>query len=621
VLAALPPDRVEVMRQTSLVGLVSAGLIEALTERDDAAAVLADLEGANAVIAQRGRPEQWYRHHPLLAPRLYEALWRESPQRARELHRRAASWYAGAGMAGEAIRHALAAGNWSQAEALLERGWADLVTGGRAGPVWGPALTRPETVGFRLALAYAAERLNAGDVRGLREELRLAEQARLSADEGELTLDSAEEMVEAFRIAEARLAGDYRRACALAGALLARLPHDVRSGTQDRIRAVTLVSQGVCARLLGDSVEAERALREGLRAAGQIGLGQAQVVALSHLGYLLAGRGRLREALGAARQAVALAGQLGLVGSAGLGWAQLAMVQVHLESNQHDQGLRAVEEALDRASGDRALIAACRILEVRLLTATASVSAAFDALAAARQHTIDPAVPARLHSELVLAEADLWARSGDPPRAHELLAQLSDPAVADAAAVLLAETLLSEGKPAAAAEAIANHVGEPVEGSSLTNTVTAGVVSALAACAMGDRSRALHGLQAALRIAEVQGHRRALMSARVQLRDLLDEYAHALNVGGEFLAELALAMDEYPSRTAVAALRDVVEPLTEREQVVLRYLRGPMSNDEIAARLYVSVNTVKTHLKNIYRKLGANRRREAVRKARDLRLL
>ena len=59
----------------------------------------------------------------------------------------------------------------------------------------------------------------------------------------------------------------------------------------------------------------------------------------------------------------------------------------------------------------------------------------------------------------------------------------------------------------------------------------------------------------------------------------------------------------------------------EREQVVLRYLRGPMSNDEIAARLYVSVNTIKTHLKNIYRKLGANRRREAVRKARDLHLL
>jgi LuxR family maltose regulon positive regulatory protein len=65
----------------------------------------------------------------------------------------------------------------------------------------------------------------------------------------------------------------------------------------------------------------------------------------------------------------------------------------------------------------------------------------------------------------------------------------------------------------------------------------------------------------------------------------------------------------------------VVPPLTSRELTVLRYLQGTLSHVEIAALLYISVNTVKTHVKNIYAKLGANRRRDAIRRGHELRLL
>jgi LuxR family transcriptional regulator, maltose regulon positive regulatory protein len=63
------------------------------------------------------------------------------------------------------------------------------------------------------------------------------------------------------------------------------------------------------------------------------------------------------------------------------------------------------------------------------------------------------------------------------------------------------------------------------------------------------------------------------------------------------------------------------EPLTEREMTVLRYLQGTLSKPEIAAMLHVSVNTVKTHVQSIYRKLDTGRRREAVQRARELRLI
>ena len=65
----------------------------------------------------------------------------------------------------------------------------------------------------------------------------------------------------------------------------------------------------------------------------------------------------------------------------------------------------------------------------------------------------------------------------------------------------------------------------------------------------------------------------------------------------------------------------LVEPLTERERIALRYLPTSLSNAEIATELYVSVNTVKTHQRAVYRKLGATGRREAVRRARELGLL
>jgi ATP/maltotriose-dependent transcriptional regulator MalT len=92
----------------------------------------------------------------------------------------------------------------------------------------------------------------------------------------------------------------------------------------------------------------------------------------------------------------------------------------------------------------------------------------------------------------------------------------------------------------------------------------------------------------------------------------------ALSEVASFAVDLAHRTRGQEPRPAAAAL---VEPLTTREQVVLRYLASALSNAEIAAELYVSVNTVKTHQRTIYRKLAAEGRRDAVRRARELQLL
>jgi LuxR family maltose regulon positive regulatory protein len=163
--------------------------------------------------------------------------------------------------------------------------------------------------------------------------------------------------------------------------------------------------------------------------------------------------------------------------------------------------------------------------------------------------------------------------------------------------------------------------------------VRAGLLTALAGRALGDRTRVVRGLDVALEIAEEEGFRRAFVAGGHPVRDLLSTVAPGMGVYRLVVADLAEPPAQpvpstAPHRLDLSAryrpLRrsgPLVEPLTERELTVLRYLQGTLSNVEIAGLLSVSVNTVKTHVKNIYRKLNTGHRREAVRRARELRLL
>jgi LuxR family maltose regulon positive regulatory protein len=85
----------------------------------------------------------------------------------------------------------------------------------------------------------------------------------------------------------------------------------------------------------------------------------------------------------------------------------------------------------------------------------------------------------------------------------------------------------------------------------------------------------------------------------------------------------ALRHEQRPARSRVPDQVPVlvVEPLTEREREVLQLVSGMLNTAEVASEMYISVNTVKTHLKSIYRKLGAAHRAEAVRRARQLQLI
>ncbi|HKO32638.1 MAG TPA: LuxR C-terminal-related transcriptional regulator [Candidatus Limnocylindria bacterium] len=133
-----------------------------------------------------------------------------------------------------------------------------------------------------------------------------------------------------------------------------------------------------------------------------------------------------------------------------------------------------------------------------------------------------------------------------------------------------------------------------------------------------DRAAALSQLEDALLAAAPLGMRRPFLVEAAELRDLLGARIEAGTRVAAFAVDLLRRMSTQGSSQPPAVL---VAPLTDREQHVLRYLASTLSNTEIAAELYLSVNTVKTHQRMIYRKLGADGRRDAIRRAKELRLL
>ena len=146
------------------------------------------------------------------------------------------------------------------------------------------------------------------------------------------------------------------------------------------------------------------------------------------------------------------------------------------------------------------------------------------------------------------------------------------------------------------------------------------IVEALQSSASGTPERGLEPLEEALRAAAPGRLRRPFLVDATELRSLL----HRRVEDGSAVPVFALDLLQRMSGSGVdelAARRAVVDHLTVREQTILRYLASTLSNSEIANELYLSVNTVKTHQRTIYRKLGAAGRREAVQRARTLRLL
>ncbi|MEU5527034.1 LuxR C-terminal-related transcriptional regulator [Micromonospora chersina] len=655
VLAPLDPAARDVLRRSAVAAAVCADLADAVTGRPDAGQVLADLAREGGFVQRDGSSPPWYRCQPLLADLLRDELDRLPADELGELHRRAAGWYAGHDRPAEALRHALAGGEWDTATELLIARWPGLAPYERDRPAV-PAPPEPPAEAVRrdpeLALAGAAERAYAGDVEAAAGQLRRAvEHAR---DLPAPRRDRFRRLAVAVELSLARLAGDHDEVRRAADRLLATgAPDgpvdDPRAGAAEDadVRAVAGTALGLVALAEGDLPEAAARFAEALAAARRAGRPRTELVCASRSALLDAAHGALRAAERHAREALALPSCQGWSSRLDCGYAYLALALVAWDRDEPAEAAAHLTLAGPATAepGAAALAALCR---AGLLAAGGEPAAALRALGAARE----AAPGAELGAWLTADEAQLRAAVGDVESARALLADAgagatdaataADPSRATDAGpagpepgragggraaldVALARVRLRSGDPREAGRALPDWTGPDAAAWPLSVRLSAGLLDAVLTGAGGDGRRAGRILEQVLDLAEPEGCRRVFTRAEPGVRDLLAAHLDSGTAHWPTVSDLVRGADERradePPERPAGPERTLDEPLTERELTILRYLQSILSNVEIASELSLSVNTVKTHVRNIYRKLDATRRREAVRRARELRLI
>ena len=330
--------------------------------------------------------------------------------------------------------------------------------------------------------------------------------------------------------------------------------------------------------------------------------------------------GRLERARRLAGETLALAGERGWVRTWPVGLAEAALSSVALERNRREDALahfRRADELLTHAS-DVPLRMAMMMQRARLAVAEGRPEPALEALERAAELSEGwPVMPA-MRGLAAGLEAISRAALGGPAAAEAQLRNgAGQPATSEQAAALARLRLLA-GDPAGAHAALAPWLDRAADAYGPT-AVELWLLEALAHDAGREPEPAAAALERALDEAEPHGIRRPFVELGTPVATLL---RRQLRQGSGHRSLVETLLQELARPAADARPRSLlVEPLSDREAAVLRFLPTMMSNGEIAAELFVSINTVKTHLKSIYRKLDVPDRREAVRRARELGLL
>jgi LuxR family transcriptional regulator, maltose regulon positive regulatory protein len=624
------PDQVRrLLLRTCILERVNGELADVLTADTGGERVLQDLEQANAFVIALDGPRSWFRYHHLFAGLLQLELRRAASDEVAALHRTAAHWLAEHGYSVEAIRHAQAAGDWSLAAGLLADHWPGLHLDGQA------ATTHELLAGFPpslravdagLAAVTAADELAYGSLEAAERYLSLAERGMAEVldarrAQAQLLLDIVRLLVVRQRGDLPTVAEEVRRLEALAAA-----PDAARRSLGQELRALALISLGITEAWTGQFQEAERHLGRGVALAHQIGRPFLEFTGLAHLAAveMFASYARAAER---GRRAIELAERHGWASDPAAGTACMALGTMLTWQGRLDQAEPLVRRAEHTLTADAQPATGHVIRYLRGLLELARGRNA-DALAAFRAaeplarrlaapHYTVPRTRALLVHALV--------RLGDTEGAEQALAELNghdcDHGETSIATAVLR---LAQDDPHAAVAALA-----PVlDGASVlpwTGLARAFLLEAIARDALGDPAAAGRALERALDLAKPDGALSLFLLHPAP--DLLERHARRGTGHTALIAEihglLAGQKSEPPpgGQPGWARRPSLAEPLTNSETRVLRYLPTHLTAHEIANELFLSVNTVITHTRHLYAKLGVHSRREAVDHARALGLL
>lgn len=670
VLGRQPEDVRRFLLDTSILERLTAPLCDAVAadvarpahgehaRGGTARAMLDLLDRQNLFLVPLDDHRRWYRYHHLFGDVLRAHLLQERPADVPELHRRASRWFAADGDVEEAVRHALAAGDLGAAADLAERAIPDLRRMRRESVIRRWADELPEDVLVdrpALAVGLVGGFMASNDFAGVEDRLRAVESTMARPKPELVMVDQAEfarvpAQIEMYRAALALVGGNPEGAIGRAARAIDAAPVD-----DDLTPPSAAAISGLASWTMGDVVAAHASYMDavaGLTRAGHVAdvLGCSLAVADMELTL-----GRLNDAETTLRSALDLAERNSPAGGGPLrGTSDMLVALSRIAWHRGDMDTAADlvrrSDDLGEAAGLSQNPYRWRVAMARVRAAERDWAGALELIdEATRVYVADYSPPVHpLHAtraRLLAAAGDLdaamaWAREHALSPADDL-SYLREYEHVTLSRVLLAQ-YHSRGDESALKEAggLLDRLFEAAESGSREGSVLeVEVLRAVARHAAGDVDAALEALERAVDLAEPQNWARFLLDSAPGLGDLLTLLAerrpHAQFVrdlltrrSGEPLqaslsraAASSAAAGNYDAAARQAVREELLDPLSDRELDVLRLLASDLDGPGIARELVVSLNTVRTHTKHVYAKLGVNSRRAAVSRAHQLGLL
>jgi LuxR family maltose regulon positive regulatory protein len=629
--------------QTSILGRLSGPLCDAVTGQGGGKAMLEALDRGNLFLVPLDDRRRWYRYHHLFADVLQARLLDEQPGQVPDLHRRASAWYEQNGEQPVAISHALAAGDFGRAADLVELAIPAMRRGRQEAAVRGWLEVLPdELIRARpvLSVAYAWALLVSGELDGVQTRLNDAERwlgasptargPREAPSTGIVVVDEDEfrrlpGAIAVLRAARAQALGDVAETMKHARRVL-----DVAADDDDLLRGSAAGFLGLAYWTSGDLEAGHRMYAEcaaRVRKAGHLADVLGCTIALADIRIT---QGHLREAMAAYEVGLELAAGRSpiLRGAADM---YVGMSELHYERDD----LHAATQHLLKSQelGEHTGLPQNRyrwqVAMARVREAEGDLDGALALLNEAECLYVSdffpnvrpvPALKARVWiAQGRLGEALGWANE-QGLSADDDLSYLREFEHITLARVFLARY---QGERAECSVHEATRLLERLllaaeEGGRTGRVIEILVLRALAHQALGDIPAALASLERAVTLAEPQGYVRVFVDEGRPMTSLLRAAANQ-GIRRDYVRRLLAAVSgaEHGSPREQA----LIEPLSERELDVLRLLGTELDGPAIARELMVSLNTMRTHTKNIYAKLAVTNRRAAIRRAAELDLL
>jgi LuxR family maltose regulon positive regulatory protein len=630
---------------------VRLNAVEASTGQNVGQAILEALERANLFIVPLDEERRWYRYHRLFADLLRQRLRQMRREQVPVLHQRASEWYELNGFVEQAIEHALQTEDYErparlldeQAEAIWLRGEHAKLRRWLAKLPDEVVFSRPQLCLFHAWYLFAGGQQDVAERRLQACERRFEPASRdaagISPPNGADRFSDAERMklkgmAAVIRAFMATYLGDVEAMALHARQALECLPEEELIW-----RSNAALALGDAQGFKGDVAAAYKARLQAAEAAAQAGDTFFSTMAYMKVAVTLREQARLRHTVALCQREIQRADTSGLprgslVGALLAIWGEALAEMGDLEEaiDLANQGVALTERGVDLALRGWSYLCISRIL-----FSAGDLDGVEKIFQRVRATARDSNLPAWITTQIAAWQARVWLAQdrveaasewagqrglepgGEPNALHELdFASLLE-------YVVLARILIAQGK-LDETHGLLPWMFEAAEaGGRTSKSIEILGIQALAFQAEGKVTRAIQALQRALTLAEPEGFIRIFVDEGPPMARLLYEAA-ARGIAPVYARRLlsAFPADE-PGRLGrpeiEAPEQDLIEPLSERELEVLQLIAQGLTNREIASRLFLSLNTVKAHNRNIYGKLSVHNRTQAIARSQALGIL